>query len=111
MTQDANFEYFLFHPNSTFNIGKTHKISGGKLSTLEVTSKKPHGRWKTPAPVPLGLNGTSSGLKQVKHFRERSLTVNGDDMLLKLSDPYPSQSVIFAKFCTLLKQMNNILNW
>ena len=57
------------------------------------------------------FNGTFSGLKQVKDLRGRSYTVNGDDVLLRLSDPYPSQSVIFAKFCTLLKQVNNDLNW
>ena len=27
---EANFENFLFCPNSTFNIGKIHKISSGK---------------------------------------------------------------------------------
>ena len=30
MTQDANFEKFLFFPNSTFNIRRSHKISNGK---------------------------------------------------------------------------------
>ena len=30
VTQDANFEKFLFCPNSTFNIRKSHKISSGK---------------------------------------------------------------------------------
>ena len=30
VTQDANFELFLFCPNSTFNIRKSQKISGGK---------------------------------------------------------------------------------
>ena len=50
VTQDANFIFFLFCPNFTFNIRKSHKISSGKLSTLEVISQKPHGggggRWK-----------------------------------------------------------------
>ena len=40
--QEANFENFLFYPNSTFNIGKSHKISSGKLSTTEVISQNPH---------------------------------------------------------------------
>ena len=30
VTQEANFENFLFCPNSTFNIRKSHKISSGK---------------------------------------------------------------------------------
>ena len=30
VTQEANFEIFLFCPNSAFNIGKSHKISSGK---------------------------------------------------------------------------------
>ena len=30
MTQDADFENFLFFPNSIFNIRKSHKISSGK---------------------------------------------------------------------------------
>ena len=30
VTQYANFEKFLFCPNSTFNIRKSHKISSGK---------------------------------------------------------------------------------
>ena len=30
VTQVANFEKFLFCPNSTFNIRKSHKISSGK---------------------------------------------------------------------------------
>ena len=30
VTQKAHFEKFLFCPNSTFNIGKNHKVSSGK---------------------------------------------------------------------------------
>ena len=30
VTQEANFESFVFCPNSTFNIRKSHKISSGK---------------------------------------------------------------------------------
>ena len=30
VTQEANFEIFIFCPNSTFNIRKSHKISSGK---------------------------------------------------------------------------------
>ena len=35
VTQEANFENFLFFPNSAFNIRKSYKISGRKLSTSE----------------------------------------------------------------------------
>ena len=30
VTQEANFDNFLIFPSSTFNIGKSHKILGGK---------------------------------------------------------------------------------
>ena len=43
VTQEANFEEILFFPNSAFNIRKSYKISGRKLSTSEVISQKPHG--------------------------------------------------------------------
>ena len=39
VTQDANFENFLFCPTSTFDIRKTHKISSGKA--LYVRSYQP----------------------------------------------------------------------
>ena len=55
MTQDANFKNFLFCPNSTFNIRKSHKISSG--TTLYFRSYQPktsRGVENTP-PVPLGL--------------------------------------------------------
>ena len=42
VTQEANFEKFLFCPNSAFNIRKSYKISIEKLSTSEVISQKPH---------------------------------------------------------------------
>ena len=50
LTQDANFENFLFCPNSTFNIGKSRKISSGKALyfLLQKLSAK-------TSPVPLGL--------------------------------------------------------
>ena len=52
--QDANFEFFLFCPNSTFNIRKSHKISSGKLSTSEVINQKPIRGGNTPM-VPLEI--------------------------------------------------------
>ena len=58
VTQEANFEKILFFPNSAFNIGKSCKISGKKLSTSEVISQKPHGGGSgkhPPPPVFLGL--------------------------------------------------------
>ena len=53
--EDANFEKFLFYPNSTFNIRKSHKISSGKLSTSEIIRQKPHGGMENTPQVPLGL--------------------------------------------------------
>ena len=49
MTQEANFENFLF-PNSAFNIRKSYKFLTEKLSTSEVISQKSRGGWKTPPP-------------------------------------------------------------
>ena len=43
VTQEANFENFLFCPNSTFDIRKSYKIFSGKASTSEVISQKPQG--------------------------------------------------------------------
>ena len=43
VTGDANVENVLFCPNSTFNIGKSNKISSEKLSISEVISQKPLG--------------------------------------------------------------------
>ena len=48
VTQEANFEKFLFCPNSAFNIREIHKISSKKLSTSEVISQKPHGGFHPP---------------------------------------------------------------
>ena len=47
VTQEANFENFLFCPNSTFNIRKIHKFLVEKLSNSEVIRQKPQGGWKT----------------------------------------------------------------
>ena len=55
VTQEANFEKFLFCPDFTFNIGKSHKISSEKA--LYFRSYQPKTFWmggKHP-PVPLGL--------------------------------------------------------
>ena len=38
VTQDENFEIFLFGPNSTFNIRKTHKTSSWESSPLQKLS-------------------------------------------------------------------------
>ena len=58
VTQDADFETFLFCPNSIFNIRKVTKFLVEKLSTSKVISQKPHGgggggRRKPSIPVPL----------------------------------------------------------
>ena len=47
VTQDVNFENFLFCPNFTFNIKKSHKVSSeeARLSAKNLS----------PPPVPLGL--------------------------------------------------------
>ena len=56
VTQDANFENFLFCPNSTFNIRKSHKISSGKdLYFRSYQQKASRGVKSTPLPVPLVL--------------------------------------------------------
>ena len=52
MTQEENFEKFLFYPNSSFNIRKSHKIASGKA--LHARSYQPETVENTP--VLLGLN-------------------------------------------------------
>ena len=55
VTQEANFQIFLFCPYSTFNIRKSHEISGGK--TLYFRSYQPKLHGETPPPsVSLGLS-------------------------------------------------------
>ena len=41
LTLDANFEFFLFCPNSTFNIRKSHKIFSGKALYFRSYQQKP----------------------------------------------------------------------
>ena len=55
VTQEANFENFLFVSILHLILGKVTKFLMGKLSTSEVISRKPHGGegWKTP-PCALG---------------------------------------------------------
>ena len=53
VTRKANFEKFLFCPNSTFNIRKSHKISSRKALYFRSYQPKPHGGgggggWKHP---------------------------------------------------------------
>ena len=49
--QEANFEKFLFCPNSTFNIRKSHKISGEKALCFKSYQPKTSWGWKTPPPL------------------------------------------------------------
>ena len=56
VTQEANFEFFLFCPNSTINFSKSPKISSAKA--LYVRSYQPKtSRGCFPPPVLLGLSG------------------------------------------------------
>ena len=59
VTQDLNFDFFLFCANSTFNIRKSHKICSGKaLYFRSYQQKTSLGGVKQPPPlpkVPLGL--------------------------------------------------------
>ena len=55
VTQEANFEKFLYLPNFDLILGKVIKFLVEKPSTLEVIRQKPHGGWKTPSSVLLGL--------------------------------------------------------
>ena len=48
VTQEANFKIFLFFPNFTFNIKKSHKISSGKALYFRSCQQN-------PPPMPLGL--------------------------------------------------------
>ena len=60
VTSHANFENFLFCPNSTFNIRESHKICSAKGPYFRSYQQKASrggggGGWKTPPQVPLGL--------------------------------------------------------
>ena len=50
LTQEANFENFYFVLILNLILGKVTKFLVEKLSTSEVTSKKPHGGAKHPPP-------------------------------------------------------------
>ena len=53
VTEEASFEIFLFCPNSTFNIRKSHKISSGKAIYFKSYQAKISPReWKAPPPSP-----------------------------------------------------------
>ena len=52
VTQEANFEIFLFCPNSTFNIMKSHKICSGKALYFKSYQSKAS-RWTVKHPPPL----------------------------------------------------------
>ena len=55
VTQEANFDFFLFCSNSTFNIRKSHKISSGKALYFRSYQPKTSRDGKHPSPVLLGL--------------------------------------------------------
>ena len=55
MTQEQISKKFYFFLILHLILGKVTKFLVEKLSTSEVVSQKPHGRWKTPSPVLLGL--------------------------------------------------------
>ena len=60
VTQEANFENFLFYLDSTFNIGKSHKISSGKALYFRNYHTKTSRGGKHPlSPVSLELNHVS----------------------------------------------------
>ena len=56
VTQEANFEHFLFCRNSTFNIKKSHKISSGKALYFRNYQPETSWGWKTP-PSAFGVKG------------------------------------------------------
>ena len=58
VTQEENFEICLFCSNSTFNIGKSHKISSGKaLYVRSYQPKTSRGVENTSAPPPPSVLG------------------------------------------------------
>ena len=67
LTQEANFENFLFCPNSTFNIRKSHKISCGKahyFRSYQPKTSRGGGGENTPPSVPLGLTNELNRVSQ-----------------------------------------------
>ena len=52
VTEEANFENILFCPNSTFNIGKSHKISSRKALYFRSYQPKTSRGVENTAPLP-----------------------------------------------------------
>ena len=57
VTQEANFETFLFCPNSTFDIRKSHKISSGKALYFRSYQPKTSRGGGVETPLPPSLLG------------------------------------------------------
>ena len=61
VTRDASFEKFLFCPNSTSNIKRSHKSSSGKafyFRSYQKNLKGGGGPKPSPSPVPAGVKQT-----------------------------------------------------
>ena len=59
VTQEENFEIFLFFPNFIFNIRKSHKMFSGKalyFRSYQPETSQGGGNTPPPPPVPLGLS-------------------------------------------------------
>ena len=56
----SKFRKFLFCPNSTFNIRKSHKISSAIALYFRSYQPETSRGWKAPPSVPLGLTGEIS---------------------------------------------------
>ena len=69
MTQDANFEKFLFSPNSTFNIAKSHKISRGKALYVRNYQRKTSLRGGKHPPPPSIFRVNRTALLQFQEIR------------------------------------------
>ena len=66
VTQDANFEFFLFCPNSKLNIWKRLKISSGKA--LYFRGYQPNNKKRSHTQL--------DSRKQVVAFQDRVITIN-----------------------------------
>ena len=59
VTQEANFENFLFCPNSTFYIRKSHKISSGKVLYFRSYQPRTSREWNPPPPSAFRVNSVN----------------------------------------------------
>ena len=92
VAQDANFEIFLFCPNSTFNIRKSHKSSSGTALYFRSYQPKTSWGWKTP-PSASRVKG-----KRALQFEKKQISRMSEIESLDLACSHDRTLDIFSAF-------------